>query len=150
MATIYTVGHGGRSCAALVAILKEAAIETLVDVRAYPTSRRHPHFSRDNLQAALAEAAIAYDWQGKALGGYRKIPYREHMKTPAFREVATALAGRGGRACIMCAETNPEDCHRLHIADWLAHRGLRVVHLLAPGSAREHALNPQEELWRDD
>lgn len=27
--------------------------------------------------------------------------------------------------------------------------GQRVVHLLAPGRSRAHALNPQEELWRD-
>ena len=147
MATIYTVGHGARSTAALLAILQEARIQTLVDVRAFPTSKRHPHFSREPLSAALADAGVAYDWQGKALGGYRKVPYVEHMKTRRFQEAASALADR---ACIMCAETNPDDCHRLHIADWLARRGHRVVHLLAPGSSREHQVNPQEELWRED
>jgi uncharacterized protein (DUF488 family) len=39
----------------------------------------------------------------------------------------------------MCAETNPADCHRSHIADWLVAHGERVVHLIAPGEAREHA-----------
>ena len=120
-----------------------------MDVRAYPASRRHPQFSREPLSATLADAGISYEWQGKALGGYRKLPYPEHMKTPAFREAAAALAARAERVCIMCAESNPDDCHRLHIADWLAARGHRVVHLLAPGRTREHALNPQEELWRD-
>jgi uncharacterized protein (DUF488 family) len=150
MATIYTVGHGARSTDALVAILKVARIATLIDVRAYPASRRHPHFSREHLQLSLAQAGIDYDWQGKALGGYRKVPYPQHTKTAAFREAAAAVAARSERACIMCAETNPDDCHRLHIADWLAQHGHRVVHLLAPGRSREHALNPQEELWRDD
>ena len=147
MATIFTIGHGARSTAALIAILKEAGIETLVDVRAFPTSRRHPHFSREPLAAALQDAGIAYDWQGKALGGYRKVPYEAHMKTKRFREAASAL---GEADCIMCAESKPEDCHRLHIADWLARRGHRVVHLLAPGSSREHVIDPQEELWRED
>jgi uncharacterized protein (DUF488 family) len=50
----------------------------------------------------------------------------------------------------MCAESNPEHCHRAHIADWLVARGHRVVHLLAPGRKREHAANPQETLWPDD
>ena len=136
-----------RTTAALIAILKEAGIETLVDVRAFPTSKRHPHFSREPLAAALNEAGIAYDWEGKALGGYRKVPYIEHMKTQRFREAATALADG---ACIMCAETKPEDCHRLHIAHWLVRRGHRVIHLLAPGSSREHTADPQEELWRED
>ena len=124
-------------------------MRTLIDVRAFPVSRRNPQFSRAALLAALGEAGIQYDWQGTALGGYRKVPYREHMKTPAFREAAAALAARADRICIMCAESNPDDCHRLHIADWLTGRGRRVVHLLAPGRMREHALDPQENLWPD-
>jgi len=147
MATIYTIGHGARSGAALVEILKEAGIEVLVDVRAFPVSKRNPQFSRENLQAALAQAGIGYDWQGKTLGGYRKVPYPEHMKTDRFRKAAAALPER---ACILCAETNPDECHRAYIADWLARRGYRVVHLLAQGRSREHAVDPQEELWRED
>ena len=125
-------------------------MRTLIDVRAFPASRRHPQFSRAALSATLHETGIQYDWQGKALGGYRRIPYAEHMKTPAFREAAAALAARTDGICLMCAESKPEDCHRLHIADWLAARGHRVVHLLAPGRTRAHALNPQEDLWRED
>jgi uncharacterized protein (DUF488 family) len=49
----------------------------------------------------------------------------------------------------MCAESNPADCHRSHIADWLAAHGHKVVHLLAPARVLEHAVHPQEELWRD-
>jgi uncharacterized protein (DUF488 family) len=149
MATIYTVGHGARSSPMLISMLQEAKIEVLVDVRAYPVSRRHPQFSRESLQATLAHTGIAYEWQGKALGGYRKVPYAEHMKTAGFRAAANSLVSQR-RVCIMCAETDPDDCHRLHIADWLARRGHRVLHLLAPDSARAHAVNPQEELWRDD
>jgi uncharacterized protein (DUF488 family) len=122
----------------------------LVDVRAYPVSRRHPQFTRDVLQATLADAGIAYAWEGKALGGYRKVPYPEHMKSAQFRAAAAALAARTASSCIMCAETNPDECHRRHIADWLVRKGHRVVHLLAPGDSREHARNPQEDLWRDD
>ena len=125
-------------------------MRTLVDVRAFPVSRRHPQFSRESLQGFLSDASIAYEWQGKALGGYRKVSYPEHMKTPAFRDAAAALAGRADTRCIMCAESKPEDCHRRYIADWLAARGHRVVHLLAPGRSREHLRSPQEELWQDD
>ena len=42
---IFTVGHGARSAAELVSLLKEAHVRTLVDVRAFPVSRRHPQFS---------------------------------------------------------------------------------------------------------
>jgi uncharacterized protein (DUF488 family) len=149
MATVYTIGHGARSAGELIAILRDAGIETLVDVRAYPVSRRNPQFSRMSLKRSLAEAGIAYDWQGSALGGYRKVPYPVYMKTETFCAAASAVAARPKRSCIMCAESNPEECHRLHIAEWLVRNGHRVVHLLAPGRSREHARNPQEELWRD-
>jgi uncharacterized protein (DUF488 family) len=120
-----------------------------VDVRAFPVSRRNPQFSREPLSATLAGAGIAYEWQGKALGGYRKGPYQEHLRTTLFRDAAAALANRAERVCLMCAESNPRDCHRSHIADWLVAHGSEVVHLLAPGRSVEHARNPQEELWRD-
>jgi uncharacterized protein (DUF488 family) len=63
------------------------------------------------------------------------------METPLFIDAATALIAASGKAspCIMCAETDPSDCHRSHIADWLVARGERVVHLLAPQVQREHA-----------
>ena len=123
---------------AFVFLLQEARIHTLVDVRAYPVSRRHPQFSRDALSASLAAAGIRYDWQGKALGGMRKRGYAAHMETPVFIEAAHALVGSDAR-CIMCAETDPADCHRSHISDWLVAHGERVVHLIAPGERREHA-----------
>ena len=121
-----------------------------MDVRAFPVSRRHPQFSREPLSATLQAARIAYEWQGKALGGYRKVSYPEHMKTAPFRESAAALAARADTVCIMCAESDPADCHRSHIADWLVAHGSDVVHLLAPGRTIEHARNPQEALWRED
>lgn len=146
---ICTVGHGARSAVELVTILKEAHIRTLVDVRAFPTSRRHPQFSREPLSGTLRAAGIAYEWQGKALGGYRKVSYQQHMKTARFRQAAAALSALGEGVCIMCAEQNPADCHRLPIADWLVAHGQKVMHLLWQGSAVEHARHPQEELWRD-
>jgi uncharacterized protein (DUF488 family) len=146
---IATVGHGARSAAELVSILQAAQIRTLIDVRAFPTSKRHPQFSRAPLSVTLDEARIAYEWHGKALGGYRKIPYPEHMKSAAFREAVGALTARAEGVCIMCAESDPADCHRSHIADWLVAHGHKVVHLLAPGRTAEHAVHPQEDLWRD-
>ena len=135
---IYTVGHGARSVVAFVFLLQEAHIQTLVDVRAYPVSRRHPHFSREALAHSLGAAGIAYDWQGPALGGMRKGGYAAHMETPRFIEAAQALIA-SDRRCIMCAETDPADCHRSHVSDWLVAQGERVVHLIAPGESREHA-----------
>lgn len=138
---IYTVGHGARSAVAFVFLLQAARIQTLVDVRAYPVSRRHPQFSREPLADALGQSGIRYDWQGRGLGGMRRSGYLAHMGTPLFIESASALiaASREQTVCIMCAETDPADCHRSHIADWLVSRGERVMHLLETDKVHEHA-----------
>jgi uncharacterized protein (DUF488 family) len=135
------VGHGARSAVAFVFLLQQSHIERLVDVRAYPVSRRHPQFSRGALAASLEEARILYDWQGEALGGMRKGGYLAHMETALFVAAARALidTSREHNICIMCAETDPADCHRSHISDWLVTRGERVVHLLGPEKVHDHA-----------
>jgi uncharacterized protein (DUF488 family) len=106
-------------------------------VRAYPASRRHPQFSREPLSATLAAAGIQYEWHGKALGGMRKS-YADHMQTEEFQAAAAALTERQDPTCIMCAESNPADCHRSFIADWLVAQGHRVAHLLDVGKQLEH------------
>ena len=48
---VYTIGHGTRPIEELLECLREAGVETLVDVRRFPGSRRNPQFN----EAALAE-----------------------------------------------------------------------------------------------
>ena len=65
--------------------------------------------------------------------------YADHMQTEQFQSAAGALSSIDGRrVCIMCAESNPADCHRSHIADWLVAHGERVMHLLDLGRQEEH------------
>jgi uncharacterized protein (DUF488 family) len=106
-------------------------------VRAYPASRRHPQFSKEALSASLEEAGIVYRWEGKALGGMRPS-YVDHMQTDDFQSAARGLSALEGRVCIMCAESDPSDCHRSYIADWLVSHGARVTHLLDSGRQQEH------------
>ena len=65
--------------------------------------------------------------------------YADHMQTEQFQSAARALSELEGRVCIMCAETNPSDCHRSYIADWLVEHGDRVTHLLDLGRQQEHS-----------
>ena len=58
-------------------------MRTLIDVRAFPVSRRHPQFSREPLAATLGEAGIQYEWHGKALGGYRGKGWQDISVTRA-------------------------------------------------------------------
>ncbi len=144
--TLYTAGHGSRSADELVALLRQVGIETLVDVRANPSSRRHPQFESEALRTSLEEAAIVYHWAGRQLGGLRAVDpasrhlalpaalrgYGDHMETPEFRRAADRLVHLAGksRTVILCAERLPERCHRCLIADYLTVQGTRVVHLI--------------------
>lgn len=159
---IHTVGHSTRPIADFVALAREGGIRTLVDVRRYPVSRRHPQFSREALRASLLAAGIAYRHEAD-LGGHREPRpdspniawrndafrgYADHMATAAFQEALVRLAALE-HAAVMCAEADPAHCHRQLLADALVARGLAVRHLIAPGEARDHVLHPRASLRGD-
>jgi len=57
---IFTFGYEGLSLKAFIARLKSAGIQTIIDVRANPLSRK-PGFSKRALSSALHDAGIDYD-----------------------------------------------------------------------------------------
>ena len=158
---LYTVGHGARTGGELVAVLVDAGVGRLADVRRFPASRRHPHLSRAALNVTLRAGGIAYEWWGEELGGRRRSPaptsrhpawgdpalraYADHMDTPAFRTALTRLstAAEGDPPlAVMCAETLWWRCHRRLIADAASLQGADVVHLLEVGKAQPHVHHP--------
>ena len=155
--TLYTIGHGNRAVEDFIALLQGAHIECVVDVRAYPRSRRNPPFSRLALDPALRAHGIQYVWEGAPLGGMRRPRaksrhlaladaayrgYADHMESADFQGALERLIaiGTSRRAAFMCAETNPDHCHRSFIADALLARGIEVLHLVGPHDVRTHAL----------
>ena len=160
---VYTVGHSIRGREEFIDILRAAGVALLVDVRRYPRSRRHPHFSREALSRALEEAGLGYRHE-EDLGGHR-VPllgspnpawkedafrgYADHMSSRAFQTaLGRVLAAPPGTA-VMCAEADPLHCHRQLLADALVARGARVVHLLGAGRSSEHALHPRARVGAD-
>ena len=91
MSTLYTIGHSTRSLDELVAALKAHGIGTLVDIRAFPMSRRLPHFNRESLEVELPQRGIRYVWM-KDLGGRRKKMLAESpntgLRNDSFRNYA--------------------------------------------------------------
>lgn len=139
-------------------MLDEAGIKCLVDVRAFPASRRHPHFARAALEESLPRAGMRYVWEGQALGGRRRLAegspnialrnssfraYADHMATGEFREGIERLLelGRAAPAAVVCAERLPWQCHRYLISDYLLAGGHPVVHLVNPGTEQAHRLS---------
>jgi uncharacterized protein (DUF488 family) len=149
---IFTVGHGTRPIEELLEVLGEAGVRTIVDVRRFPASRRHPQFNQPALAAALEGAGLAYR-HAVELGGRRSgepgeerfscievaafRSYAARMATPAWQDaLASALAEPA--PCFLCAETLWWRCHRRLIAELLHARDHEVVHLLKPGHSDPH------------
>ena len=155
--TLFTVGHSTRGIDELLGLLAEHGIETLIDVRRFPASRRHPQFSREALAASLAAAGIAYVHEPD-LGGRRQPRpdsphtawrvaafrgYADYMGSEPFAAALGRLLGSAARSrtVMMCAEAVPWRCHRRLIADAATAAGAEVLHILRPGRAERHQLD---------
>src|SRR5690348_4768933 len=134
MATLFTIGHSTRSMEELISALQAHGSKTLVDIRAFPMSRRLPHFNRESLEKALPEAEIQYVWM-KELGGRRKKiltdspnialrndsfrNYADYMLTPEFKQAMDRLITLAEKSptAYMCAERVYFHCHRMLVSD---------------------------------
>jgi uncharacterized protein (DUF488 family) len=154
MPTIWTIGHSTRSGEEFVGLLRAHGIERLVDVRAFPGSRRFPQFNREALAGSMASAGLEYVHMPE-LGGRRKPnpgsrntawrnesfrAYADYLETPEFGAAGERLEvlARERRTAIMCAEALWWKCHRALISDWLKWRGWTVLHIEGEGRAKEH------------
>lgn len=152
---IYSVGHSHQSIVSFLDALSGHGIQRVVDVRRFPSSRRHPHFSRTALEAALLTRAIDYVHMPE-LGGHREPRadsantvwrepafrgYADYMETPEFAAAVEVLLHEADarRTAIMCAELRWTECHRGLISDYLKAAGHDVVHIV---SASEHEPHP--------
>jgi uncharacterized protein (DUF488 family) len=139
-------------------MLQKAGVETLLDVRRYPGSRRNPQFNKGALAESVAAAGIRYR-HVEALGGRLSgEPGEERfgcIRTAAFRSYAARMGTAGWQEaltaaldepapCFLCAETSWRRCHRRLIADLLLARGHQVIHLLPDGLER-HRLSEDAE-----
>lgn len=146
---IFTIGHSTRPIDEFVALLERSKIERLVDVRAFPGSRRYPQFNREALAESLSSAGIEYLHRA-ALGGRRRLSrdaspsawrnesfhaYAEYLRTPEFSRALDDLIalGEARRTVVMCSEAVPWRCHRTLISDALTARGVAVEHILDAG-----------------
>ncbi len=123
---LFTIGYEGATQAELIAALRAAGVERVIDVRAVPLSRK-PGFSKNVLAAGLKEAGIDYIHL-KALGTppagreaarkgrmeeMRRI-FADQLETPeagvdAVRMIALAAERP---SALLCFERDPAGCHR--------------------------------------
>ncbi len=121
-----TIGYESQTQDAVIAKLKAAGVETLVDVRAVAASRR-AGFSKTLLAASLAEAGIEYlhlrqlgtpkpgrDAARKGRIAEMTAIFEDHLAEPAAQlelAKATVLAGER-KIALLCFEADHAGCHR--------------------------------------
>jgi uncharacterized protein (DUF488 family) len=157
---VFTIGHGARPVEELLACLGEAGVETLIDVRRFPGSRRNPQFNQGPLAESLTGVGIAYR-HAEELGGRRSNEPGEErfscLRVAAFRSYAARIGTEPWQQaledalaqpvpCFMCAETPWWRCHRRLIAELLTARGDEIVHLLKPVESEPHRLFAESEV----
>lgn len=143
--TIFTVGYEGMSIDAFVALLQQQGVETVVDIREYPLSRK-PGFSKTALAENLRAGGIEYvhiaalgcpkpvrnaykedgDWRRYRAG------FLKYLKTQD--ETIAELSDMAGasRCALLCFEADYNYCHRSFVADAVrAFSGAGVRHLWA-------------------
>jgi uncharacterized protein (DUF488 family) len=124
------MGLGARSLGTILEVLAASRARTVVDVRRYGSSARHPHHGSAVLHAALRERGFEVHDLGSLLGGDRSGGYPAYMRTRAFARGLALLEGLAAAAptMLLCAESAPERCHRRFLAAALAERGWRIAH----------------------
>jgi uncharacterized protein (DUF488 family) len=156
--TLLTIGHSNQPAERFLALLRDAGVRAVADVRSVPHSRRFPWFSAKPLRDLLDRQGIAYLGFGETLGGrppelafYRDgvADYEAMAAAPAFRAGLDRAIEQAQRTCLclMCSEREPLDCHRcLLIGRELAARGLPPGHIMGDGTIEPHAMTEERLL----
>lgn len=135
-------------------MLKAFEIETLVDIRRYPGSRKYPHFNKDYLEKSLSEKEIQY-LHYEDLGGRRKVKpdshntawrldsfrgYADYMETDSFKKAVEKMEklAMEKRVAYMCSEAVWWSCHRSLVSDYLKNEGWNVQHIMSKTKSNEH------------
>lgn len=141
---IFTIGYERTTVGELIAALKNASVERVIDVRALPLSRR-PGFSKSALKSALEEAGIEYvhlkalgtPAEGRAAaraGRHSDLEriYSSQLELPeAVMQSAQMLALVAEKpSALLCMEREPAHCHRTLLLNAVA-ADAEVVHLYA-------------------
>ena len=147
MPRLYTLGYEGISQAILLETLVHHKIQTLLDIRELPQSRK-PGLSKTALGLAAVDHGLQYA-HIRALGTPRDIRYRrkiDHDQAAFERDFLEYLATQDAamqslveqamqeRCCLLCYEADVRECHRWFVAERAAEMSggaLTVVHLEA-------------------
>jgi uncharacterized protein (DUF488 family) len=156
---LYTLGYQGLTLSDYTAILQNAGVRLVIDVRENPFSVK-AGFSKTELRAGLKSAQIGYE-HIKSVGNPFRLQmntkpsvatlrgvlhqYRNYLKErqTALSEVWTTISmaiNQDKKVCLTCLESSPQECHRSVLVEELCHLhpDIEPIHLTA---------TTQHQLW---
>src|SRR5438874_13380255 len=125
----FTVGYGGRAPEQFANLLAAHGVKTVVDVRLRPDKAAMGSYARakdagKGIAGLLGRAGIGYvslPELGNLFLDYDDWPTRygdflEKAGPLLFDRIGSAA----GPVCLLCAEKRVAECHRRHVAEYLA------------------------------
>jgi uncharacterized protein (DUF488 family) len=144
--TIYTIGYEGLDFKSFLALLNDWGIETVVDVRELPLSRK-PGFSKKAMANALNLSGLAYV-HVPALGCPKPVrnAYKEdgnwarytkgflkYLNTQRNAIVELSELAGTSNCALLCYEADYNLCHRSFVANAVSEQsGAEVQHIIKP------------------
>jgi uncharacterized protein (DUF488 family) len=143
--TLHTIGYEGSNIECCLLALRKHGIDTVLDVRELPLSRK-PGFSKRALKERLGQNGIEYI-HVPALGCPKaiRVQYRddhdwshyakafiEYLDTQAAALEALVAKAAKSTCALLCFEADPSRCHRSLVTSAVAQRHLvSVCHILS-------------------
>ena len=155
--TVFTIGYEGLDIDDFMSLLAEHGVETVVDVRELPLSRK-PGFSKKALASVLNLSGLEYVHmvdlgcpktvrdRYREDGNWKRYTegFMKHLKTQddAIAELS-ALAATSNCA-LLCYEADSNFCHRSMVASAVKdYCGARVTHIKASAKKASPVASPQ-------
>ncbi len=142
--SLFTIGYEGLVQEQLLELLQAAGVQTVLDVRAVPQSRK-AGFSRNILAASLAARGLTYVLDkrlGTPKAGRQAVRagqtetmrrvFQAHMESETAQSglAEAVMLSTSSTVCLLCFEREAHDCHRSIVASLIhARTGFSIRHL---------------------
>src|SRR6185437_7293065 len=151
---IYTIGHSTHPLPYFLSLLQEYSISCLIDVRTTAASRHNPQYNKAPLSNFLKTHNITYlhfadefgarQTNPTVLDATSKVDFEKVRESPLFKTGISRLQQTiscGYIPALMCAESDPFDCHRFSmISVALQQQGFGVQHISKDKSLISNAM----------
>ena len=139
---LFMIGHSNHRLSELLSLIEKYNIQTLWDVRSYPSSR-FPWFVYSNLRESCEKQEIKY-YSVKRLGGKNPLPVTK------LRELLDYFLPPTNPSCMMCSEGKHVECHRHYLlTPIILKMGYRVFQIQRDGSLIEDKGPDQKTLQKN-